>query len=41
MVELTYEMRPKADQVAFVATLSGLEGVEYATLVEYSGDYYE
>ena len=40
MVELTYEMRPKADQVAFVATLSGLEGVEYATLVEYSGDYY-
>ena len=41
MVELTYEMRPKADQVAFVATLSELEGVEYATLVEYSGDYYE
>lgn len=39
--ELTYEMRIKADNTAFVSSLSQMEGVESASLVEFTGDYFE
>ena len=39
--ELTYEVRISADNTAFVTELSRLEGVSSATLVEFTGDYFE
>ena len=39
--ELTYEVRISADNTAFVTELSRLEGVSAATLVEFTGDYFE
>lgn len=39
--ELTYEVRVSADNTAFVTTLSEVEGVTNAVLVEFTGDYFE
>ena len=39
--EVTYEVRIKEDNTSFVAALSELEGVDYATIVEFTGDYCE
>ena len=39
--EVTYEVRIKENRTSFVAALSELEGVEYATVVEFTGDYCE
>ena len=39
--EVTYEVRIKQDNTSLVAALSELEGVEYATVVEFTGDYCE
>ena len=39
--EVTYEVRMKEDNTSFVAALSELEGVDYATVVEFTGDYCE
>lgn len=39
--ELTYEVRVSADNTAFVTTLSEVEGVANAVLVEFTGDYFE
>lgn len=39
--ELTYEMRVSADNTAFVTNLSQMKGVESASLVEFTGDYFE
>ena len=39
--ELTYEVRLSGDNTSFVTKLSGMEGVESATLVEFTGDYFE
>ena len=37
--ELTYEVRFKEEHTAFVTALSEVEGVDNATVVEYTGDY--
>jgi uncharacterized membrane protein YhiD involved in acid resistance len=39
--ELTYEVRLNGDNTAFVTTLSEIEGVENAVIVEFTGDYFE
>lgn len=39
--ELTYEIRLKEDNTSFVTTLSEIEGVDNATVVEFTGDYCE
>lgn len=39
--ELTYEVRLKEDNTSFVTTLSEIEGVDHATVVEFTGDYCE
>ena len=39
--ELTYEVRLSGDNTAFVTSLSELEGVTSAVLVEFTGDYFE
>ena len=39
--ELTYEVRINAENTAFVSALSAIEGVTDATLVEFTGDYFE
>lgn len=39
--ELTYEIRLNGDNTAFVTTLSEIEGVENAVIVEFTGDYFE
>ena len=37
--ELTYEMNLDGEDTSFVDTLSGIDGVKSAVLVEFSGDY--
>ena len=39
--ELTYEVRLNGENTAFVTTLSEIEGVENAVIVEFTGDYFE
>ena len=39
-LELTFEVRLKAESTMFVNALLALEGVSNATLVSYNGDYY-
>lgn len=39
--ELTYEVHLNGDNTAFVTTLSEIEGVENAVIVEFTGDYFE
>lgn len=39
--EITYEVRLRGDNSAFVTALSGIEGVTNAVLVEFTGDYFE
>lgn len=39
MTELTYEVKIKVDNTAFVEELTALDGVESATVVEFTGDY--
>ena len=39
--EVTYEVRIKENRTSFVGALAELEGVEYATVVEFTGDYCE
>lgn len=39
--EVTYEVRFKEDNTSFVTTLSEIEGVDNATIVEFTGDYCE
>lgn len=39
--ELTYEVRLKGDNTAFVTALSEINGVNNAVLVEFTGDYLE
>ncbi|WP_291571699.1 DUF4956 domain-containing protein [Clostridium sp. UBA4548] len=39
--ELTYEVRLNGDNTAFVTTLSEIDGVENAVIVEFTGDYFE
>lgn len=39
MTELTYEVKIKVDNTAFVEELTALDGVESATIVEFTGDY--
>lgn len=39
--ELTYEIRFKESNTAFVTALSEVEGVDHATVVEFTGDYCE
>lgn len=41
MTEMTYEIKLREDRTSFVLALSQLEGVEYATVVEFTGDYGE
>lgn len=41
LTEVTYEVRMKENDTSFVAALSELEGVDYATVVEFTGDYFE
>ena len=38
-IELTMEIRLKDDNISFVNTLSGMDGVHSAVLVSYNGDY--
>ncbi len=38
--ELTYEVKIKVDNTAFVEEMTNIDGVESATLVEFTGDYY-
>lgn len=37
--EVTYQIRINQNNTSFVKTLAELEGVEFATVVEFSGDY--
>ena len=39
--EMTYEIRMSKNNTSFVKSLSELEGVEYASVVEFTGDYCE
>ena len=39
MTEITYEVKIKVDNTAFVEELTALDGVESATIVEFTGDY--
>ena len=39
--EMTYEIRMSKNKTSFVKSLSELEGVEYASVVEFTGDYCE
>ena len=39
--EMTYEIRMSNNNTSFVKSLSELEGVEYASVVEFTGDYCE
>ena len=39
MTELTYEVKIKVDNTAFVEELTALDGVESATIGEFTGDY--
>ena len=39
VLELTYEIRLKSDDTAFITELSDLSGVESAVLVTYNGEY--
>ena len=39
--EVTYEIRINENHTSFVKTLSELSGVEFATVVEFTGDYCE
>lgn len=39
--EVTYEVRFKEDNTSFVTALSEIEGVDNATVVEFTGDYCE
>ena len=41
MTEMTYEIRMDENNTSFVLALSKIEGVEYATVVEFTGDYFE
>lgn len=41
VTELTWEVRLRGDNSAFVTALSGIEGVSSAVLVEFTGDYFE
>lgn len=41
MTELTYEIRINERDTSFVLALSKIEGVEFATVVEFTGDYSE
>lgn len=41
MTEMTYEIRVKENNTSFVLALSKIEGVEFATVVEFTGDYSE
>lgn len=41
VTELTWEVRLKGDNSAFVTALSAIEGVSSAVLVEFTGDYFE
>ena len=38
--EITYEVKIKVDNTAFVEEMTNIDGVESATLVEFTGDYY-
>jgi hypothetical protein len=40
-IELTVEMKLKADDTEFVSQLSKLEGVQSAALINYTGDFGE
>lgn len=37
--EMTYEVKIKADNTAFVEEITAINGVESATIVEFTGDY--
>jgi uncharacterized membrane protein YhiD involved in acid resistance len=37
--EMTYEVKIKADNTAFVEEMTAIDGVESATIVEFTGDY--
>ncbi len=39
--ELTYEVRFKEDNTAFVTALSNIKGVDHASVIEFTGDYSE
>jgi len=39
MTELTYEIKIKVDNTAFIDSITGIDGVENATIIEYTGDY--
>ncbi len=41
MTELTYEVRLRGESSSFVTALSDIQGVTTATLVEFTGDYFE
>ncbi len=41
MTELTYEVRLRGESASFVTALSDIQGVTTATLVEFTGDYFE
>ena len=41
MTEMTYEIKMDENNTSFVLALSKIEGVEYATVVEFTGDYFE
>ena len=41
MTEITYEIRVDENNTSFVLALSKIEGVEFATVVEFTGDYSE
>lgn len=41
MTEMTYEIRMNENNTSFVLALSEIEGVEFATVVEFTGDYSE
>lgn len=41
MTEITYEIRMDENNTSFVLALSKIEGVEFATVVEFTGDYSE
>lgn len=41
MTELTYKVRLRGESSSFVTALSDIQGVTTATLVEFTGDYFE
>ena len=41
VTEVTYEISFQEDQTAFVGRLAAIEGVEHASVVEFTGDYCE